>query len=241
VTTRRVNKKGAKAPPFTRIVNESIQDNRLSFKARGLLAYMLSKPDAFKFYIDELVKHGTDGKDSVRAGLKELEQCGYIKRYSVKEKGKIQSWEMDIYEKPESGFPVVGNPTLITNDKELTNEKEKDIKRYICLPTDDSFLGIYNAAFRRTLKKDHMKITEHQLLHIMHNIELLREFDITEEEFKKGVAEHFATLPSRNNGNILAFVPTFMRYFEIPSSEFVDWDKLKASPFKQETNNVGDT
>ncbi|WP_025693906.1 hypothetical protein [Paenibacillus durus] len=222
MTTRRVNKKGAKAPPFTRIVNESLQDNLLSFKARGLLAYMLSKPDSFRFHIDELVKHGTDGKDSVRAGLKELEQCGYIKRYSVKEKGKIQSWEMDIYEKPESGFPVVENPTLLTNDKELTNEKEKDIKRYISLPTDDPFLKIYEIHFRKTLKKNHPKITELQLQHIMRNIELLADYEVTEEEFDEAVKEHLEQLPVKNNGSILAFIKTFMRRFEIPYSEWME-------------------
>ncbi|WP_238652342.1 helix-turn-helix domain-containing protein [Paenibacillus piscarius] len=217
MTTRRVNKKGAKAPPFTRIVNESLQDNRLSFKARGLLAYMLSKPDTFKFHIDELVKHGTDGKDSVRAGLKELEQCGYIKRYSVKAKGKIQSWEMDIYEKPESGFPVVENPTLLTNDKELTNEKEKDINRYIDFPIDDHvFLSIYSSEFRRALKKDHPQITEEQLLHIIHHMELLQEWEITAGEFREQVRDHFETLAKKNNGSILAFIPSFMRRFEIP-------------------------
>ncbi|WP_342439971.1 hypothetical protein NSS79_15185 [Paenibacillus sp. FSL L8-0436] len=178
---------------------------------------MLSKPDTFKFHIDELVKHGTDGKDSVRAGLKELEQCGYIKRYSVKEKGKIQSWEMDIYEKPESGFPVVENPTLLTNDKELTNEKEKDIKRYIGFPTDDHvFLNIYNSEFRRALNRDHPKITEQQLLHIIHHMQLLLEWEITAEEFRQQVRDHFETLAKKNNGSILAFIPSFMRRFEIP-------------------------
>ncbi|MCA1295117.1 hypothetical protein LBW89_19065 [Paenibacillus sp. alder61] len=52
-------------------------------KARGLLAYMLSKLDSFRFYIDELVRHTTEGKDSIRAGMKELEQLGTRSKMSA--------------------------------------------------------------------------------------------------------------------------------------------------------------
>jgi hypothetical protein len=93
--------------PFTRTENATMQDDRLSWKARGLLAYMLSKPDDWKFYVEELVKHTTDGENSTRTGIIELEKLGYIKRYPIKEKGKIISWAMDIYEVPLPEIPDV--------------------------------------------------------------------------------------------------------------------------------------
>ncbi|MCJ8012597.1 hypothetical protein MUG84_12730 [Paenibacillus sp. KQZ6P-2] len=77
MATHRVKKSGKDPPPFTRIDNSLLQDERLSFKARGLLAYMLSKPDHFRFYLDELIKHTTEKKDSIRTGMKELEQQRY--------------------------------------------------------------------------------------------------------------------------------------------------------------------
>lgn len=125
--------------PFTRIESASLQESRLSWKARGLLAYMLSKPDNFKFHLDELTKHAPEGLDSVKVGIKELELFGYVKRYPVKARGKIVFWVMDIYEVPQVGFPLVEkplvekplveNPMLITNDlitnDLITNEKDK--------------------------------------------------------------------------------------------------------------------
>ncbi|MEC0241693.1 hypothetical protein P4H66_17915 [Paenibacillus dokdonensis] len=145
MATHRVKKSGKDPPPFTRINNSMLQDERLSFKARGLLAYMLSKPDHFRFYLDELIKHTTEKKDSIRTGMKELEQLGYVHRYPVKnERGKIMSWELDIYEspslRPESGFPVVENPTLVTNDNILTNDKR--FNKYI------AFENIENPFFK---------------------------------------------------------------------------------------------
>lgn len=100
-------------------------------------------------------------------------------------------------------------------------EKKKDIKRYIDFPIDDHvFLNIYNSEFRRALKKDHPKITEQQLQHIMHHMESLQEWEITIEEFREQVRDHFETLAKKNNGSILAFIPSFMRRFEIPYTGF---------------------
>src|SRR5690625_1486003 len=51
-----------------------LNDKSLSWKAKGIMAYMLSKPDDWTFYIDELIKHSTDGKSSFRSGFKELKE-----------------------------------------------------------------------------------------------------------------------------------------------------------------------
>ncbi|MEC0242782.1 hypothetical protein P4H66_23505 [Paenibacillus dokdonensis] len=193
----------------------------MSFKARGLLAYMLSKPDNFRFYLDELVHHTTEGKDSIRAGMKELERLGYVKRYSVKDsRGKIMSWEIDIYEcpslHPELGFPVVENPTLITNDNIITNDKR--FNKYI------DFKNIQNPYFETYLKhfalkknKQHMRITEEQYQSISERIDELHSFGVTSEEWEAEVRDHFEKLPKSNNGNIIAFLHAAPRRFDVGS------------------------
>ena len=69
----------AKNSNFTQISNEVLLDERLSFKARGILALLLSRPKNWKIYIDEIVKRSdVDGKHSVRTGFKELKGLGYV-------------------------------------------------------------------------------------------------------------------------------------------------------------------
>ena len=52
-----------------------LDDDRLSFKAKGILAYLLSKPNDWKVIVGNLVAQSKDGKASVYAGLKELKEC----------------------------------------------------------------------------------------------------------------------------------------------------------------------
>lgn len=63
---------------FTVLHNHVLRDHRLSFKARGLLAYILSMPDNFKFTAELLTRHAPDGRQSVITGLRELRDAGYL-------------------------------------------------------------------------------------------------------------------------------------------------------------------
>lgn len=180
---------------------------------------MLSKPDHYRFYIDELTKHTTDGKDSIRAGLNELERLGYIKRYSVKDgRGKIMSWEIDVYEspslQPESGFPVVENPTLLTNDLIITNDKR--FNKYIAFTSDDNpYIKTYLNYFRIKKNKQHMRVTEEQYQMIHDQIKEIQTLGVAHEEWEAEVRNHFEKLPKSNNGNIIAFLHAAPRRFDL--------------------------
>ena len=60
--------------------NHGINNDALSFKAKGLLAYLMSKPDKWEIRVSDLCKHAPDGEASIRAGLAELEKFGYLAR-----------------------------------------------------------------------------------------------------------------------------------------------------------------
>jgi len=60
--------------------NHGINNDALSFKAKGLLAYLMSKPDKWEIRVSDLCKHASDGEASIRAGLAELEKFGYLAR-----------------------------------------------------------------------------------------------------------------------------------------------------------------
>ena len=66
---------------FSQIRNEILHNNRISYKAKGLLCLLLSNMSGtWISYQEGIRKFGTEGPDSIRSGLKELENAGYLIR-----------------------------------------------------------------------------------------------------------------------------------------------------------------
>lgn len=92
---------------YKAIDNRILADHRLSWKARGILAYLLSKPDHWEVMVQHLVNSGPDGRDAVRGALKELEEVGYLTKEMQPrgEKGTFDSVSTTIHEVPTTGWP----------------------------------------------------------------------------------------------------------------------------------------
>ncbi|GAA0828479.1 hypothetical protein ACFQVD_11035 [Streptosporangium amethystogenes subsp. fukuiense] len=65
---------------FTRISNLWIRDLRLSWKARGLLAWLTSHATGFRVSEKTIVCAAPDGRDAARTAIAELETYGYLVR-----------------------------------------------------------------------------------------------------------------------------------------------------------------
>jgi hypothetical protein len=65
---------------FTIVDNEIFKDQRLSYKELGLLCQMLSLPNNWSFSVAGLAVIHKDGTDSIKAGVKKLEEYGYLTR-----------------------------------------------------------------------------------------------------------------------------------------------------------------
>lgn len=77
---------------FTTIRNKTVRDSRLSFKARGLLIYLLSLPDDARVSRDFLTTVGPDGEKAIRSALAELTKAGYLTREIVSEgRGRVRT------------------------------------------------------------------------------------------------------------------------------------------------------
>jgi hypothetical protein len=63
---------------ITLIHASALADGALSFKARGILAYLLTLPEGADISPDRITKSGTDGERAVKSGLKELQDAGYL-------------------------------------------------------------------------------------------------------------------------------------------------------------------
>lgn len=139
-----------KQQKFTTVDNEPYLNADISWKAKGLIAYLLTKPDDWETNIEDLKKRSTDGKDSVKSGLKELEQAGYIFRhqehnadgtfaqcvievhegkvpenYSKKPTNPPQT-EKPLAVKPSTDKPQTVNPLQVNTETKLTTDKSKN-------------------------------------------------------------------------------------------------------------------
>ncbi|PTJ07764.1 replication protein [Staphylococcus simulans] len=95
MATFRVHKESGN---FVTVHKVFIHDSNISWKAKGILLYLLSRPDDWKIYETELKKHATDGRDSLKTGIKELEEAGYICRTRIRdEKGHFKEYEYQVF------------------------------------------------------------------------------------------------------------------------------------------------
>ena len=121
---------------YTVLNNGIFRDENLSAKSLGILAKMLSLPDNWEFSVTGLCSiFKKDGIDSIRNGLKELEQNGYLVRSRVRdESGKLTSAEWTVSDKPMLGNPMLENPMLenpMLENRTQYNTKEYNTKEFI--------------------------------------------------------------------------------------------------------------
>jgi hypothetical protein len=105
---------------FTIVSNQVIRNTQLSWKARGLLIYLLSQPDHWRTSTARLAAMAPDGIHAVRSGMTELEQAGYIRRVKMQRPNGQWQTTTIVYDTPVEKVedkwltypqPKSGNPT----------------------------------------------------------------------------------------------------------------------------------
>lgn len=75
---------------FTQLPNTWLRDKRLSFRARGLLAHLMTHDVGFSVSLPTLAAASvSEGKDAVRVAVNELEHCGYLHRVKERKRGRF--------------------------------------------------------------------------------------------------------------------------------------------------------
>lgn len=85
---------------WTSIPNETLEDESLSWRARGILAYLLSRPSGWETDSERLARLAKEGRDAVRTALTELEDARYLFRVKVQGAGGRWSTEYVLYDRP---------------------------------------------------------------------------------------------------------------------------------------------
>ena len=106
---------------FTIMSNSGLNDKRLSLKAKGMLAHLLGKPDDWQVSDRQLATICPDGRAAVQAALKELEECGYLKRSRVRRDDGTFTWVSVVYDEPWFDFPATDKPAT-ENRAKLSTE-----------------------------------------------------------------------------------------------------------------------
>ncbi len=90
---------------FSIIDNQGAQDNSLSWKARGILWYLLTKPDDWIVRMTDLISQSQkEGREAVRAGFRELEEAGYALRSKMRGNQGRFEWVTEIFETKEDAI-----------------------------------------------------------------------------------------------------------------------------------------
>lgn len=69
---------------YTVVRNAALRNPELSLKAKGCLALMLTFPDDWEYHLTHLEGMSRDGRDGLRAAIRELEKHGYISRQQTR-------------------------------------------------------------------------------------------------------------------------------------------------------------
>lgn len=125
---------------WTSVPNAALEDDTLSWKARGLLTYLLSKPDHWQTTIRGLVGQGPDGYDAVQTGLAELEQAGYLERHRERGDDGQFRWVSTLHDAPMTGKSTRGSSTrgkpgqVVTTEEVTTEQRAADAAEPVPAP-----------------------------------------------------------------------------------------------------------
>lgn len=95
---------------FSIISNQVLADDRISFRAKGILVYLLGKPDNWQVSERHLSTLGHEGVTAIRGALKELEDAGYILRQRRQAANGRFEWESVVYDEPQPASPTANEP-----------------------------------------------------------------------------------------------------------------------------------
>lgn len=114
---------------FVAVDRRTVRDDRLSFRAFGILAYLLDRPDDWQWDSVQLSRgEGREGREAIRTALRELEECGYVVRHKFQDDAGRWATDTTVYEVPPG---VDGDPTSADpeDDVETPPAQETDAQK----------------------------------------------------------------------------------------------------------------
>lgn len=113
---------------YTTMCNHHLRDVSLSWQAKGMLSFMFSNREDFKYSINGLTKCASNGDTSVRSILNELKEKGYLIVTPIKgNNGRIECWDYDFFETPDDAKQFEGRPHVENTHVENQGQRNTNI------------------------------------------------------------------------------------------------------------------
>lgn len=126
---------------FVQIRNDVARDSRLSYKARGILIEVLSRPDNWEASADSLARGSREGRSAILSGLKELRAAGYV----VIERDRLEDGRFVtrnvFFDTPQSGYPTAVDRTTVHRTTVHPTADNRTVLEHSPKNTDKEHLG----------------------------------------------------------------------------------------------------
>ena len=169
---------------YTVMANYHLRDKELSFKAKGLLSYMLSLPENWDYSLNGLARVSKEGIKAIKNIINELKEKGYLKINRLRKENGQYQYEYLIREIPEGiepeyqkGYAVKGESekgiqinTNKQNTKEQIDKEDKSKK--------SSFFSALNSLTKIIIKENYISEYDAELFKYNNLFEeLIKKYD----------------------------------------------------------------
>lgn len=178
--------KTKKEKNYTVLDNTFIKDTRLSWKAKGLMTYLLSLPDDWTIHLSEIEQHATDGKSALRSAINELKEFGYLKAEQKRENNRFAEMVYIIIENPDSPY------TDFQQTENLQTENLNSENQTLQNTNNDKVLNKQSTDNNIPKEKKHKNGTYQNVL--LSDSELKKLCDILGPDKAKAVIDNFSEL-----------------------------------------------
>ena len=145
---------------FTTIPNAWVRDPRITLKAKGLLAQLMSHSPGWAVTIRSLADANGCGRDLISSAIAELEEHGYlIRKQERTDDGRFGEtvWQTS---EPATDKPSPENPAPENPAYKNTNYSEQQVKETWSSDNDEEFEAFWNVYPRKVKRLDARKAFE---------------------------------------------------------------------------------
>jgi len=199
-----------KTKGFTTLPNQMLRDTRITLKARGLLAQLLTHSVKYEISKKKVVNQNIEGKDAINSAFNELIRFGYIVPKKSRNKGRYQ-FEYDVYDTPIKGGLSKNSPERVIRSglsasdnphyQEISNKEKENHQKSVLqsiiinkahelgLSDDDEvFLKIIEEKKKRAVEDKRIKNKMGWIITVIKNL-VKEDLEIEDQKIKNDLNE----------------------------------------------------